>query len=56
MKELRKIVENFVSKEEMHGYVDEKIHILREEIMSLIKVLEDKINKKVDTKDLAKVE
>lgn len=53
---MKKVFETFVTKEEMHIYVEEKIRNLRDELLNLIKSLEEKINKKVDLKDLARVE
>ena len=53
---MKKVFETFVTKEEMHIFVEEKIRNLRDELLNLIKSLEEKINKKVDLKDLARVE
>jgi hypothetical protein len=40
----------------MQAYVDEKVKALRDELLALIKALEDKLKGKVDMDDVQRVE
>ena len=40
----------------MTTYVDEKVRVLREELLALIRALEDRLKTKVDAEDIARVE
>lgn len=56
IKEIKKSIEGFITREEMHNYVDEKVKNLRDELLALIKALEERLKTKVDMDDITRVE